>query len=111
MLQDRIRLLRKLKGYSQQQMASIINLTQGAISQWENGLTTPSADQLISLADVFGISVDDLLEHTPVYEHKKLELTSEEENVILDYRQLSGEGKEYILQQLAIANKLYHEHY
>lgn len=60
MLSDRIRALRKEHGYSQEQMARKLHLTQGAISQWENGLTVPAADQLIALADVFGITVDDL---------------------------------------------------
>lgn len=63
MLSDRIRKLRKEKGYSQQQMAQKMHLTQGAISQWENGLTVPAADQIIALANVFGISTDELLEH------------------------------------------------
>ena len=61
MLNERIRALRKEHGYSQEQMARKLHLTQGAISQWENGLTVPAADQLIALADVFGITVDDLL--------------------------------------------------
>ena len=42
-------------------MARKLHLTQGAISQWENGLTVPAADQLMALADVFGITVDELL--------------------------------------------------
>ena len=61
MLSDRIRALRKEHGYSQEQMARKLHLTQGAISQWENGLTVPAADQLMALADVFGITVDELL--------------------------------------------------
>jgi transcriptional regulator with XRE-family HTH domain len=61
MLSERIRALRKEHGYSQEQMARKLHLTQGAISQWENGLTVPAADQLITIADVFGITVDELL--------------------------------------------------
>ena len=61
MLGERLRDLRKQKGYSQTQMARKLHITQGAISQWENGLTTPAADQLVTLAQVFGISVDELL--------------------------------------------------
>ena len=62
MLNEKLRVLRKKAGYSQEQMARKLHLTQGAISQWENGLTVPAADQLASLASIFGISVDDLLE-------------------------------------------------
>ena len=60
-LNERIRELRKKAGYSQQQMARKLHLTQGAISQWENGITVPAADQLSALADVFEITVDELL--------------------------------------------------
>jgi len=62
MLNERIKQLRKQCGYSQMQLAKKLHLTQGAISQWENGLTVPAADQLVSLASVFGVSVDNLLE-------------------------------------------------
>ena len=62
MLNEKLRVLRKKAGYSQEQMVRKLHLTQGAISQWENGLTVPAADQLASLASIFGISVDDLLE-------------------------------------------------
>lgn len=65
MLSERIKELRKLNGYSQQQMAQKLHLTQGAISQWETGMTLPSAEQLGALADVFGITVDELLERKP----------------------------------------------
>ena len=61
MLSEQIRALRKEHGYSQEQMARKLHITQGAISQWENGLTVPAADQLVALADAFGISVDQLL--------------------------------------------------
>lgn len=65
MLCDRIRNLRKQAGYSQQQMAKKLHVTQGAISQWEIGKTVPAADQLVSLAAIFGITVDELLDAAP----------------------------------------------
>lgn len=61
MLGDKIKELRKKFGYSQQQLANKMHLTQGAISQWENNLTVPAADQLVSLSQIFGITVDELL--------------------------------------------------
>ena len=61
MLNERIRRLRKERGYSQEQMARKLHVTQGAVSQWENGVTTPSADQIAALADLFGITTDTLL--------------------------------------------------
>lgn len=73
MLGERIKDLRKKSGYSQQQLANKMHLTQGAISQWENNITVPAADQLLSLAEVFGISVDELLGREPVSEQELID--------------------------------------
>lgn len=64
-LNVRIRELRKKAGYSQQQIAMKLHVTQGAVSQWENGITVPASDQLSALADVFGITVDEILGRDP----------------------------------------------
>lgn len=56
----KIKELRKKKHYSQQQVAMKIGVTQGAVSQWEIGLTEPGSDQLISLANIFGVTVYEL---------------------------------------------------
>ena len=62
MLPIKIKELRKSKGYSQTQLAQKLRISQGAVSQWETGETVPSAGQLVSIADIFGISLDELLE-------------------------------------------------
>lgn len=61
MLSKRLLDLRKSRGYSQAQVAMKLGISQGAISQWEHGTTVPAAEQLLSLADMYGISVDELL--------------------------------------------------
>lgn len=57
MLSDTIKRLRKKKGLSQAQIAMKLGITQGAVSQWEHGLTEPGSDQLLMLAQIFGVSV------------------------------------------------------
>ena len=64
MLGERIRTLRKRKGYSQEQLARKLHVTQRAVSQWEKNITTPAADQLKSLSEIFEITVDSLLDET-----------------------------------------------
>lgn len=63
MLSKRLLDLRKSRGYSQAQVAMKLGISQGAISQWEHGTTVPAAEQLLSLADIYGISVDEILGH------------------------------------------------
>lgn len=60
MLNDTIKSLRKKKGMSQAQIAIKLGITQGAVSQWEKGLTQPGADQLLALSKLFGVSVFEL---------------------------------------------------
>lgn len=63
-LSERIKSFRQKKGYSQEQLARKLHLTQGAVSQWELGITSPSAPQISALADLLGTSADDLLGRT-----------------------------------------------
>lgn len=58
---ERIKSFRREKGYSQEQVARKLHITQGAVSQWEKGITTPSAQQIALLADLLDTTADDLL--------------------------------------------------
>ena len=58
------RILKKLRqnhNITQEQLAKSINMTKGAVSNYELGERTPPPDVLIALARVFGVSVDYLL--------------------------------------------------
>ena len=52
---------RKAKGLTQEQLAKMLGITQGAIAQWENGLTHPSFEMLPKLAEILGMTVDELI--------------------------------------------------
>ena len=58
---NRVKNLRKEKGISQQELAQMLYVNQTAVSQWERGVTNPSTDTVIALANIFGVSVDYLL--------------------------------------------------
>ena len=53
--------LRTEKGLSQRGMAANFNVSQGTYNNWENGKTQPSIEQLVSIADFFGVSIDYLV--------------------------------------------------
>ena len=61
MLSETIKDIRRRNYLTQAQFAIKIGVTQGTVSQWENGITRPNSDQLRSISNVFNISVDDLL--------------------------------------------------
>lgn len=54
--------LRKETGYTQKEMAKMLNITQSAYSQYETGLIEPDIKTIINLANIFDISTDMLLE-------------------------------------------------
>ncbi len=55
-------LLRQEKGYTQAELANILNYTDKSVSKWENGDVTPPIDVLKALADIYGVSLDYLTE-------------------------------------------------
>ena len=56
---------RKKAGISQESVAIKLNVTQGAISQWEKGKSLPRAELLPKLAALYGCTVDELLSERP----------------------------------------------
>ncbi|MBP3501716.1 MAG: helix-turn-helix domain-containing protein [Oscillospiraceae bacterium] len=64
MLSENIRAVRKSKGLSQEELAIKLNVVRQTISKWEQGLSVPDADMLISLSEVFATPVSTLLGET-----------------------------------------------
>ena len=61
MLSDNIKRIRKSKGLSQEELAIKLNVVRQTVSKWENGLSVPDSDMLITLADELDTSVSVLL--------------------------------------------------
>lgn len=57
----RIKELRKRTGISAENLAAIISVTQGTISNWENGITEPDIKSIINLSEFFKVTTDYLL--------------------------------------------------
>ena len=66
MLKENIKAIRKSKGLSQEELAVKLNVVRQTISKWEQGLSVPDADMLISISEVFETSVSTLLGETIV---------------------------------------------
>jgi transcriptional regulator with XRE-family HTH domain len=62
MLQNNIRSLRKKCGLSQEELGIELNTVRQTISKWENGISVPDAETLVKLANIFHVSVSELLE-------------------------------------------------
>lgn len=53
--------LRNLKGISQEELASLMNVTRQAVSKWETDQTLPDSEKIIRLSEIFGVTTDYLL--------------------------------------------------
>ncbi len=61
MLNQNIKRLRTAKNFSQEELALRLNVVRQTVSKWEKGLSVPDAEMLVRLAEVFEVSVGDLL--------------------------------------------------
>ena len=60
-LEEQIRNCRKQAGISQEKMAELIGVSRQAVTKWENGTGTPDIENLVAIAELFQISLDELL--------------------------------------------------
>ncbi|MCM1162063.1 MAG: helix-turn-helix domain-containing protein [Roseburia sp.] len=66
MLNENIKTIRKSKGLSQEELAIKLNVVRQTVSKWENGLSVPDSDMLISISEVLETPVSTLLGETVV---------------------------------------------
>lgn len=112
---------------SQSVIASEFGVAKQTISAWLTGQSSPRAPVLTALSDYFDVSLPWLMGFdVPMRENKQktaawdeyisdvldktkiaLPLSLDEEMLITEYRQLTPEGKEYVLRQPTAARAIY----
>ena len=93
MLKDNLKSVRKSKGLSQEELAIKLNVVRQTISKWEQGLSVPDAEMLISISEVFDTPVSTLLgENLSESKEDDLKVISEKLEII--NLQLSQRKKE-----------------
>lgn len=60
---NRFKELRELQGLKQIDVCPILNVTQGLVSQWETGKSSPRIELLPKLADLYNCTIDELLNY------------------------------------------------
>lgn len=63
MFADNLMELRKSRNMSQEELADKINVSRQTLSKYETGESLPDIEKCRSLAEVFGVSVDDLINY------------------------------------------------
>ncbi len=91
-----LKLLREERGWSQQKVADMLNLTQQTVFKYEQKSNEPDIATLIRLADIFEVSVDFLIGNTEI----------REKNTNREQPTLSKSEIEYIRQLRALPNNV-----
>jgi AbrB family looped-hinge helix DNA binding protein len=65
MFSDNLVQLRKILQMTQEDIADKVGVTRQSVAKWEAGESVPDLDKCKQLADIFGVSLDDLANYEP----------------------------------------------
>lgn len=77
MLNENIKALRKNKGFTQDELASRLNVVRQTVSKWEKGYSVPDAEMLQKMAEIFETDVSQLL-GKPIEQNTNSDLVAEQ---------------------------------
>ena len=88
LLAKRIKELRKEKDLTQEDLGKLINVTKVSICCYENGTRVPTLETIVALADIFEVSLDNLLgrEIEVVAKKRRTRMSKEEVEFIKEIR-------------------------
>lgn len=78
-LEEKLQVLRKKNGYSQEQLADKLGTARQTISKWETGQAVPELSGLISLSELYGVPIDRIVKdndgcNLPIYKNADIDL-------------------------------------
>ncbi|MBR5251310.1 MAG: helix-turn-helix transcriptional regulator [Oscillospiraceae bacterium] len=82
-ISEKIYLLRKRNGLSQEQLANVLNVSRQAISKWEQATAVPDINSLIRLSEYFKVSVDSIVKDYMELDYIQTEISNEDTYLLL----------------------------
>lgn len=109
---EKLKVLRKKQGLTQKSLSSMLNISQGAYANWENGKREPNFEKLSMLACIFDASIDYLLsENLEISKESYLKLKEEKKNLfsvrLKELRLQHGFSQEELAEKIGIKQNSY----
>lgn len=89
---------RNRKGMTQRQVADATGIPLGTLRRWEQGVNEPDTESLVLLADLYGVSTDEILGSRFSLTLEYTLRTADEQRLLELYRRCSPTGKVYAMQ-------------
>lgn len=87
-LYDRIMEQTTLKGMSGKELGSLLGLKKSPLTDWKNGKSSPTLDQIVMMCEIFATSSDYL-----IYGKSSSFLTDDQAELLSTYNQLDSRGR------------------
>lgn len=78
-LAEKLQLIRKKNGLSQEELAEKLGISRQAISKWESGQSTPDLNKLIILSELYNVTIDSLVKESDDFDIVKRKETNNRE--------------------------------
>ena len=105
-LAEKIALLRRQKGWSQEELANQLNVSRQAVSKWEGGASIPDLDKILKLSALFEVTTDYLLKEELEQPDAAVPVPQEERNTEPCRTVSLKEANEYLDTVQAVRGKM-----
>lgn len=104
MLGNKIKLYRENKKMTQNDLANILEVSSGTISKYESGALEPNIESLKKLADLFGITIDELLKDEEKFDFSNVNVLK----ALREQKEMKLKGNLYHQTQVSFAYNTNH---
>ena len=99
-IENKLQFLRELRDWKQQDVAKALGVSRSTYANYESGRRAPDLSILMNLADIYGISLDELTGHK-VKQSNGLQLTNQALRLLKSFNQLPLHTQEWYIAHMS----------
>lgn len=103
-IDNKLQYLRELHDFKQQDIAKMLGVSRSTYANYESGRRTPDIDLLMNLADIYGITLDELTGHE-VNETNVMQLSQQALRMLKSFNQLPLPIQEWYIAHMELDAK------